>query len=293
MFITMLVIGILGGILTGMMSVGGGLILIFLLLFIPPFLGYSFTMHEIAGMVIIQTIFSGSSGLYSYWKRRLINTFLIKYMGLSSFIGGFIGVMLSELLSHNQLLAIFAALSLVATITMFFKPKPVEGEPYENKSLAIVLGLGIGVLGGMFGLGAGFLYMPIMLILYRIQTKHAVGTGLALAILLCLGALFGKVTDLSVPWQAGTFLALGAIPGAQLGSYLGQRMKTESLRRLMAISVAIVSVKIWIDLLQELGVSPSLSWTFFLIIGVFISAIVQVYQYNTNKKQKEIKQQKF
>lgn len=279
MYGILIFIGIMGGLLTGMMSVGGGLILIFLLLFIPPFFGQEYTMHMIAGMVIIQSICSGSSGLYSYWKNQLVNIFLLKYLGTSTLVGGSVGTLIAGILSHEQLLAIFAGLSLIATVTMIYKPASADVTPYESKFWAITIGLGIGILGGMFGLGAGFLFMPFMLLLFRIQPKEAVGTGLALLILLCAGALIIKILEHSVPWQEGLFLALGAIPGAQIGSYFGQKMKTSSLRKLMAGSIAVVSVKIWIDLLKGFGFSPFVLWTTFLLLGISILAMVQLVSY--------------
>ena len=57
MSFALILIGLIGGILTGLMSVGGGLILTFLLLLTPPLFGQEYSMHMIAGMVIVQTLF--------------------------------------------------------------------------------------------------------------------------------------------------------------------------------------------------------------------------------------------
>lgn len=258
MFLALIVIGLLGGILTGLMSVGGGLILTLLLLLVPPLFGQDYTMHTIAGMVIVQTLFSASSGLFTYWKSRLVDVFMIRYMGLGSLIGGIAGSAVSEWMSHELLTAVFAVLALLATVSMFMPRKENASPPEYNILLAISIGLGIGLLGGMFGLGAGFLYLPILLNVFKIESRKAVGTGLAMGILLVIGALIGKLASSAsaFPWFEGIILAIGAIPGGQIGSRIGKRMQSQSLRSIMAVAIVLVAVKIWVDLLQLYGVVP-------------------------------------
>ncbi|MEW9673834.1 sulfite exporter TauE/SafE family protein [Ammoniphilus sp. 3BR4] len=252
----LIMLGLVGGIITGLMAVGGGVLLIFLLLFIPPLFGQTYSMHTIAGMVIIQTLFSGSSGVLTYYRHRWVNRFLMKFMGVGTFIGGTLGSYVSGLLHHEQLLLIFAVLSLLATPCMFMNPASPDSVPNENKLLALFFGLGIGVLGGMFGIGAGFLYMPVLLHIFKVHAKTAVGTGLALALLLCLGALLIKIADFEVPLNEGLLLALGAFPGGKIGAYWGKNIKVSLLSYLMACTIAIISLKIWADVLHPYGVLP-------------------------------------
>ena len=254
MLFILIVIGFIGGILTGLMSIGGGLILIFLLLLIPPLFGQEYTMHTIAGMVILQTIFSAGTGLIGYWRNRLIDWFLIRYMGVGSFIGGLSGGALSESINNEVLTAIFAVLSLVATASMFMRRTESDSAPYRNPLLAAAFGIGIGLLGGMFGVGAGFLYLPVMMNVFKINSRTAVGTGLAIGILLVVGAAIGKSTGSGLPWLEGLLLPVGAIPGGLVGSLLGQKLKIKSLRFFMALTIIAITVKIWADLLQSFGV---------------------------------------
>jgi uncharacterized protein len=248
--IALMFIGLLGGILTGLMSVGGGMILIFLLLLVPPLFGQEYTMHTIAGMVIIQTLFSAGSGLITYWRSRLVDFYLIRYMGIPSMIGGAIGSSLSEQMSHEMLTGIFALLSLLAAASMFMPRIAAETPPYRNKALAVLIGAAIGSLGGMFGLGAGFLYLPVMINLFKIESRKAVGTGLAIAIFLVVGALIGKSGGSTFPLLQGLILAIGAIPGGLIGSRLGKRLYAKSLRSIMAATIILISIKIWADLLH-------------------------------------------
>jgi uncharacterized membrane protein YfcA len=241
----------LGGILTGLMSVGGGLILIFMLMLIPPLFGYPYTMHEISGMLIIYTFCSTVSGLISYYRNGLFDRLIAGYMGFGSFAGGAIGAWLSVLFDNRQLTLAFALLSLVAVISMLLKPEPVDIPPNHNKPMSLGFGLGIGVLGGMFGLGAGFLFVPVLLKVFKLQPKQAVGTGLAIAAALVLGAFTVQARGTSFPWMEGLALSIGGITGAQIGSAFGRSMNVIHLRRLMVVAITIVAVKIWIDVLSS------------------------------------------
>ncbi|CAH1221182.1 hypothetical protein PAECIP111891_05132 [Paenibacillus allorhizoplanae] len=259
MSFALVLIGLIGGILTGLMSVGGGLILTFLLLLTPPLFGQEYSMHMIAGMVIVQTLFSSSSGLVTYWKNHLIDWYLLRYMGPPSLIGGTIGSVLSNQMSHELLTAIFAILALIATASMFLQRVKATSPPYQNKTWAVSLGLGIGLLGGMFGLGAGFLLLPVLMNVFKIESRTAVGTGLALGLLLVVGALIGKTfgsAGTGFPWIEGLILAIGAIPGGLIGSRLANRMKSRSLQSVMSVALILVSIKLWADLLHVYGLVP-------------------------------------
>ena len=51
------------------------------------------------------------------------------------------------------------------------------------------LGLGVGVVAGMFGVGGGFLLTPLLVLLFRVPAEIAVGTGLCQMIGVALAAL--------------------------------------------------------------------------------------------------------
>jgi uncharacterized membrane protein YfcA len=251
MFPILILIGLIGGILTGMMSVGGGIILVFLLILIPPLFDHTYTMHDISGMLIIYTIFSMLSGVISYYRHQLFDRVIAYSMGIGSFAGGVLGGALASIIGNRELTFVFALLSLVSVFTMFWKPEQIDTQVNHNKKLSASYGLGIGTLGGMFGLGAGFLYVPVLLKVFKLQPKQAVGTGLALGISLVLGALMVQGWGSGFPWVQGLALAIGGVGGAQIGSALGRHMNPIHLRRLMAFAITMVAIKIWIDVFTK------------------------------------------
>jgi uncharacterized membrane protein YfcA len=66
-------LGMFRGILTGLLSVGGGLVLIATLLTVPPLFQIQFSMQTISGFSIIQAFFATVSGAIYYLKAQLFD----------------------------------------------------------------------------------------------------------------------------------------------------------------------------------------------------------------------------
>src|SRR5438477_7427305 len=87
-----------------------------------------------------------------------------------------------------------------------------------HAALAIVVGLVGGGLGGLVGLGGGFIMVPLFVYVFRMSQHEAQGTSLAI-LLLPVGAL-----SVLQYWRAGHVMlpvALWAALGFVLGGYLG------------------------------------------------------------------------
>lgn len=251
-------IGLLGGILTGMMSIGGGLIIIFLLLLVPPFFGETYSMFYIAGVAILYTIFSSGSGLIAYWRNGNVHRMTAVFMGAGSFIGGLLGSLLSRLLDDTSLTLIFALLATTAAFSMLFRPNtPASNAAMSGdrsvsalfRSLAFVSGLVLGVLGGMIGIGAGFLYVPLLLLVFKLPQMAAVGTSMVQMMALVSGAFLVKTAGADMPWLHGLVISIGAIPGAQLGALLAKRISPALLKWFMNMTIVIIMAKTWYEVL--------------------------------------------
>ena len=61
--ITVAAIGLLGGVLSGFLGIGGGIVTAPLLLYVPGLLGQvPLSMHSVSGLTITQSLFSGLLG---------------------------------------------------------------------------------------------------------------------------------------------------------------------------------------------------------------------------------------
>jgi uncharacterized membrane protein YfcA len=108
---------------------------------------------------------------------------------------------------------------------------------------AVLLGLGAGVLSGLFGVGGGILFVPALLALHRSQL-HAEATSLA-AILPTVGAgIWRQQRYGNVRWKAALVIGVASIAGVEGGVQLATSLPETTLRRLFAVLVFAVAANI-------------------------------------------------
>jgi hypothetical protein len=177
-------------------------------------------------------------------RRGTVNWKLVAWMTPPSMLGALVGGYLSGLLPSDLLLVVigavltyFGARTLIGTRAARSKATP--GSP--RMRLAVVWGLGIGLLGGLVGLILSTLRMPA-LIRHLGETPHrAVATNLVVGFWLGIAAVLGHLPG-GVDWVLMIIGSVASIPGAILGSRITGRLSEQQL--LHAIGVVLVVVGI-------------------------------------------------
>lgn len=113
--------------------------------------------------------------------------------------------------------------------------------------LLLAIGLGAGVLSGIFGIGGGIVIVPALLYLAKMTPQQASGTSLG-ALLLPVGALgawtYYKAGHLQ--WKASLLLAIGLFLGAWVGAQLASGLDATMLKRGFAVLLLAMAVKLWV-----------------------------------------------
>jgi uncharacterized protein len=114
--------------------------------------------------------------------------------------------------------------------------------PRPNPLLLAAIGLGAGILSGLFGVGGGIIMVPAMVLLAAVAQHRASATSLAAIVPIALvGAfIFGRADSVDVP--AAVVLTAGSLIGVQVGTRLMARMGADRLRigfALFMIAIAI------------------------------------------------------
>ena len=113
-------------------------------------------------------------------------------------------------------------------------------------NLFLAIGLGAGVLSGLFGIGGGVVIVPALLLLARMPAQTATGTSLA-ALLLPVGALgawtYYRAGHLDI--KAALWIALGLFAGAWVGAQIAQQLSAPLLKRIFAVFLLLLAVRVW------------------------------------------------
>lgn len=114
--------------------------------------------------------------------------------------------------------------------------------------ILLTIGLAAGVLSGLFGIGGGVVIVPALLLLAKFDPKTATGTSLG-ALLLPVGALgaWAYWKDGHIDLRASMLIAAGLFVGALLGAKLSLALEPVLLRKMFAVFLVAVAVRVWVS----------------------------------------------
>ena len=246
------------GYLSGLLGIGGGIVMFPLLLYGPPLLGLTpIGVKEITGLTMMQGFFSSLSAVLFYHRQRLVNKRLALTLGLSLSTAALAGSFLSKWTNDRILLFIFGLLALAAAVAMLFRrdfsgDDATEDNVTFHRPTAVIAGLTIGFLLGMVGQGGAFIIIPLLLYVLKVPLRVAMGSTLAIGLLSASAGLVGKVTTGQVPWLLSVAMLAGAVPFARMGSRTSRKVDSKYLHRLLAFLIIATAVKIWVDIIRGL-----------------------------------------
>lgn len=241
--------------LSGLLGIGGGVVLAPALLYLPPAFGFAaLDMRHVAGLTITQGLFACLSGAWRHDRYGRVNRRLVISMGISITAAALAGSVISRWVANEVMMVVFAGLAAVAAMMMWL-PKSGEIEVEDpnafrpNIPLAVSIAATIGFLGGLVGQGGSFILIPLMLHVLRLPTRVVIGSNLALVFLASLAGFIGKATTGQVPVLPAALIVLAAVPGAQIGGILSQRTSPRWLRTALAVVIAMAAAGMIADVM--------------------------------------------
>lgn len=246
---------------------GGGFVLVPMLLILYPDQDPAAITSISLGVVF----FNSLSGSAAYARLRRIDYrsgLIFVAASLPSALGGAFVV---DLIPRRAFVVVFGvALLAVATYTIWaagrtttmvrplrgrwvlirVMPGAAPGETFRysyNILYGALLAVGIGFLSSLLGIGGGVFQVPAMITVLRFPVHVATATsqfvlmfmsGEASAVHLANGDLAGDNL-----WRA-LLLTAGAIPGAQAGAFLAQRVRGPLIARMLAAALIVVGARL-------------------------------------------------
>lgn len=110
----------------------------------------------------------------------------------------------------------------------------------------VFIGLLAGFLSGLFGVGGGTVIVPLLILLCGFDQRRAAGTSLAAILPTAVVGVISYAVVGSVSWLAALLLAVGAVAGAQIGTWLLPRLPVRVLQWGFVGFLAIVIVNLFL-----------------------------------------------
>ncbi len=246
--ILLVVIGFLGAFASGLLGIGGGVVLIPMALYLPSWFGVAtYAMGQVVGMSMVQVLAGSLMSLRAHARRGLVPRQLAVPLGASVGFGAVLGGLASGHAPEALLRIVFAGLAIVSAVLMFVPaPKAVEGSgvpPGFRMGLAVPLSFFVGLAAGLVGIGGGVLMIPLLTTVFRLPIRLVIGTSLAAVLMAGLLGTLGKAMVHQVPWREAFFLVVGALAGAPLGANLSHRLPVGLLRKLLAATILVTALQ--------------------------------------------------
>ncbi len=110
----------------------------------------------------------------------------------------------------------------------------------------LVIGVGAGILSGLFGIGGGILIVPALIFFAKMQPINATATSLG-ALLLPVGALgayeYYKHGHFNL--TASLWIAVGLFLGAYIGARFALGIPQFYLKKMFAVFLVAVAARMW------------------------------------------------
>jgi uncharacterized membrane protein YfcA len=250
-----LLIGLVGGALSGLLGIGGGIVTAPLLLYLPRLFGHEpLSMHVVGGLTISQALFASLFGGVAHWRSGSVDRRLAAVMSGVIFIAALAGGAGSKWFSHRFLLGLFLILSLAAAVLILFPQPKGNGAEYVPGSFstpgAVAIALGIGLLGGLVGQGGSFILIPMAVTLLRVPLRIAMGSNMVIIFCASLAGFLGKAATGQVPLLLAAALLVGILPGSLAGVALARRVPTGALRTALAGLILAACARMALDLMK-------------------------------------------
>jgi len=112
-----LILGVIAGTLSGVLGIGGGIIIVPALVYL-----FHFTQHQAQGTTLALMIPPiGLMAAYVYYSKGYVNIQVAAIICVGFFVGGFLGGKIACSLSGNMLQKVFAVLLMLISLKMFFQ----------------------------------------------------------------------------------------------------------------------------------------------------------------------------
>jgi len=237
LILTAIASGAFIGAVLGFIGAGGAMVSVPIFLYL-----FDFTPIHATTAALAVVFLAAVAGLWPKFKSKdvLVKEALIIWaLGLVTNIG--FGLVITKIPDQIILLG-FSFVLIGAGYSML--RAPIKDQPEKSMPFwaLVLLSLLIGSLTGLFGIGGGFLAIPVLVLFFHTPQNKAAGTSLLIISLNCLTAFIAKSSIWpEINWHYPAVIALSAVIISGFASKLAPKSPTVHLRRGFAFLLFILA----------------------------------------------------
>lgn len=269
-FVLLILIGFCIGTLGTLIGAGGGIILMpFLILNYPDLPPQIITAISVA-VIAINSI----SGSFAYSRSGLIDYKAGGLFAVFAIPGSILGVLSVPYIPQQQFNYFFGIILLCIGIYLWYKNSKNTAELPINKptlmaketilidkngnlyhycydtKIGVIISIFVGYVSPILGIGGGIIHVPAMQNILRFPLKVATATSHYILAIMATTSVF--VNFFQDNYQNDNylkliaFIAIGVVPGAQLGAYISHKINAKTISKILILSLILVGIRILI-----------------------------------------------
>jgi uncharacterized membrane protein YfcA len=241
--ITLFIVGLIAGILSGFFGIGGGVIIVPALVF---FLGFSQKLSNgisLSALLLPVSIFA----VIKYSKSDFVDIKIAALIAVGIFMGVYGGANIAVSMPSILLKQIYGVFLLYTAFKYLYSKKnnfnEINSHGHKLNFIALFIGIFAGILSGLFGIGGGAVIVPALVGIMKFSPKKAAGTSLG-ALLLPVG-LPGVIKYYSAGFfdiRLASFVAIGIIIGAYFGAHIAIKLPSKLTKKIFGIFLFIIGL---------------------------------------------------
>lgn len=227
--ITALLVGLAGGTASGLLGIGGGVVLVPLL---TRFMHLE--QKHAHGTSLAILLFTATAAALTYGYSQRIDLALAAWLALGATVAAPLGARYSASMTTANLRRAFGLMLVLVGIRLFIVGLP-SGEwlaqpGFPGIALEVGTGFVVGWLSGLLGVGGGTILVPILTLLFGIEQHQAQGVSLFMIIPTALAGAWTHLKLGHVERPLVPPIAMASVVAAVAAAAIANRLPGETLR---------------------------------------------------------------
>lgn len=253
-----LLIGVVTGVITSLVGASGVALVVPVITMI-----FGLSVHTAIGVSLLTDVIASITVSWNYYKRGNIALREALWLIVGTLAGSQVGAIFASKMSEGGLGSSFGLITILFGLSMLLrkkKPQPADGgetkqsriqQPWLQSLLILLVGIGIGLMSGLFGAGGGVMILGALIFFLRFPLHKAIGTSTFIMALTALSASASYAAHGNMDLRLALLLGLGSIVGGTGGAVLANRISEETLQKVAGL--LFVGIGLFMYLSTRLG----------------------------------------